>query len=120
MPLNVYAVGHFPHSDHPQSIRGPSLASPHAVAVGLIVRIVVAQLHLAPSIQQLKQSNHMLLHPESSFDTMCQQLTSIRTNKGFCSVIWVDNGATNMLRLDDARPACANRSVLQMRGSLIG
>ena len=81
MPLNVYAVGHFPHSDHPQSMWGPSIASPHAVAVGLIVRIVVAQLQLAPSIRQLKQSNQMLLHPESSFDTMCQLLTPIRTTE---------------------------------------
>ena len=36
--------------------------------------------------------------------------------KAFGSVIWVDNGAT--LGLNDVRPGRANRSVLQMRGSL--
>ena len=85
MPLNVYAVGHFPH--HPQSMWAPSIASPHAVAVGLIVRIVVAQLQLAPSIQQLKQSNQMLLHPESSFDTMCQLLTSIHIHQCYFLIL---------------------------------
>ena len=53
----MHTVGHSPHSDHPQSMWGPCIASPHAVDVGLIVRIVVAQLQLAPSTQQLKQSN---------------------------------------------------------------
>ena len=58
-----------------------------------VVRIVVAQLQLSPSIQKLKQSNQMLLHPDTS-----QLPTSIRTyqdhRKNQCYLFILNNRLT--------------------------
>ena len=43
-----------------------------------------------------------------SADHTAEVCSSTADHKSFCSVVWVDNGANNMLGLDDARPGRAN------------